>query len=70
MTDLTKTAGEQALRISKEDAHSIKQALLSAASLSASACATNPQEAAKCLALAFAFLDEVTGPRPAVGGTA
>lgn len=70
MNDLSKTALEQTLRISKEDAHSIKQALLSAASLSATSCAANPQEAAKCLALAFSFLDEITGPRPAGGGTA
>lgn len=70
MTDLSNTAGEQALRISKEDAHGIKQALLTSAAGAATVCSTQPKDAAKGLALAFVFLDEISRSDPAASETA
>ena len=70
MTDLSKTACEQALRISKEDAHNIKQALLASAAGAATVCSTQPKDAAKGLALAFVFLDEISRSGPAASETA
>jgi hypothetical protein len=62
MNDLSKTAAEQTLRISKEDAHGIKQALLSSASGASTVAASYPEDAAKGLAKAFVFLDEISRP--------
>lgn len=62
MNDLSKTALEQALRISKEDAHNIKQALLSSASGASTVAASYPEDAAKGLAKALVFLDEISRP--------
>lgn len=62
MNDLSKTALEQTLRISKEDAHGIKQALLSSASGASTLAASYPEDAAKGLAKAFVFLDEISRP--------
>lgn len=62
MNDLSKTALEQTLCISKEDAHGIKQALLCSASGASTVSATYPKDAAKGLAAAFAFLDEISRP--------
>ena len=62
MNDLSKTALEQTLRISKEDAHGIKQALLASASGASTVAASYPEDAAKGLAKAFVFLDQISRP--------
>ena len=61
---------ESTLRISKEDAHGIKQALLSSASGASTMAATYPEDAAKGLAKAFVFLDEISRSGPATSETA